>query len=73
VRDLRAGVQQGSDAVKRTKRTIRRLSPAAREIVRLANDLDRINRRLQKLALDVDGAESDAAVLRSRMPRAEAR
>lgn len=48
---------------KRTKKTIRRLPTLTREIVRVANDLDRANRRLLALAERVADAEHDSTAL----------
>ncbi len=48
---------------KRTKKTIRRSPALTREILKVANDLDRANRRLLALAARVEDAEHDSQAL----------
>lgn len=48
---------------KRTKKTLRKMQPLSREIVKVANDLDRLNRRLLALAEKVSDREVDSSAL----------
>lgn len=60
---------------KRTKKTIRRQPLLTREIIKVANDLDRLNRRLLALAEKVADRETDSAALQRFMataPKADA-
>ncbi len=51
--------------MKRRKRTLRGLTPVAKELCQLANDLDRVNRRLINLSDEVHRLEmGDQAVKR---------
>lgn len=60
---------------KRTKKTIRKMPALTRELVKVANDLDRLNRRLLVLAERVANAEHDSSALQkfmAHMPKADA-
>ena len=48
---------------RKTKRTIRKLPALTRELVKAANDLDRLSRRLHALSARVALAEHDATAL----------
>jgi Ni,Fe-hydrogenase III large subunit len=48
---------------KKAKRTIRKMPALTREVVKVANELDRLNRRLLVLAAKVETNEHDAAAL----------
>lgn len=50
---------------RKTKKTIRREPPLTRELLKLANDLDRINRRLLSLAEKVSDKEHDSSTLQT--------
>lgn len=52
---------------RRTKRTIRREPPITRELLKVANDLHRLNARLIKLAERVSRAEGDSTALQAFM------
>ena len=45
------------------KRTLRRLSPAARKLARLAGEADSLGRRLKNLVTEIQRLELDAAAL----------
>ena len=56
---------------RKTKKTLRKLSPISKELVKLANDLDRINRRLMFLADKVSDKEFDSNALQRFMATVE--
>lgn len=51
--------------VRKTKRTLRKQPPITRELLKLANDLQRINVRLARLSEQVSDREYDSATLQS--------
>ena len=56
---------------RKTKRTIRKLTPLARDLVRLGNDLDKLARRAHTLALKVQDREIDSEHLQSFLTKIE--
>ena len=52
---------------RKTKKTLRKMRPLTKELLKVANELDRLNRRLIVLAEKVDDKEIDSAALQSMM------
>ena len=52
---------------RKMKKTLRKMRPLAKEVLKVANDLDRLNRRLIALAAKIDDKEVDSAALQSMM------
>jgi len=48
---------------RKTKRTMRRYPPLAKELIAAANELDRLSRRIHLLAEKVSNAEHDSEAL----------
>lgn len=48
---------------RKTKRTLRRMQPTTKEVVKVANELDRMSRRLMKLSEKIAQYEQDSDAL----------
>ncbi len=53
--------------MRKTRRTIRRATPIARDVMRAANDADKLSRSLHRLADRIGAAEVDAQALQAYM------
>ncbi len=52
---------------RKTRRTLRRMTPLSRELTKLANEADSLSRRAHNLAAKVAGAETKAQALEAYM------